>query len=102
MKKTSIAPIGISIGFFAIFLLSFISCGNIGEGYTGKEKKETELSYAKNAIKDFATVKIENKVNFKMGEKDDKDASLESSYKIGKHEVTRELWAHVYEWATNQ
>lgn len=98
MKKT----FGISLGFFAILLFSFVACNDIGKGYTGKEKKEQELSYANRAMKDFATVNIEHEVKFKMGKGDDKDASVKSSFKIGKHEITRELWAHVYEWATQQ
>ena len=98
MRKTKFSNM-----FIAIFFIStlFVSCNQIGEGHTPRNKEPTELEYAKSSIKNFATIDIENETKFKMGETDAEDASIKSSYKIGKHEVTRDLWSHVYKWATN-
>lgn len=96
MKKTVMNTILIVL----ISVLLFASCNQISTDHTEKEKKLTELAYSKEAVANFATINLEKKVDFKMGMDDSKDASVESSYRIGKNAVTRDLWSRVYKWAT--
>lgn len=102
MRKTKISNfflVGLFVSFSVLF--AFISCNQIGDGHTPTTKEPKELDYAKASIKNFATIEISSETTFKMGETDSEDASVKSSYKIAQHEVTRDLWCHVYEWASN-
>ena len=98
MRKTKFSNM-----FIAIFFIStlFVSCNQIGEGHTPRTKEPTELEWAKASVKNFATIDLDNETKFKMGATDGEDASVTSSYKIAKHEVTRDVWARVYKWATS-
>lgn len=103
MRKTKFSNLFVSLFLVGLCALSaFVSCNQVEPGHTARTKDPTELAYAKESIKHFATIDIDRETVFKMGEKDAEDASIKSSYKIAQHEVTRELWAHVYNWATNE
>lgn len=91
--------------FFAIsslFLFCFIACDQVGEGYEGKIKEPTELAYFNEAMKSFSSVEVTNAVEFKIGKNDESKAIISHSYQLGKYAVTRDLWSHVYQWATDE
>jgi len=102
MRKTNLSSIFIASFSISLFVVGFLcACNQIGEGHTPRTKAPSELSYAQTSMKKFATIDIEREVAFNTGVNDGDEASIKSSYKIAHHEITRELWAHVYEWATN-
>ena len=86
----------------SLVLLCFISCDQVDDGYTKKPKDPTELAYFNEQIEKFSPINISGEVGFKIGENDNDDATISHSYKIAKYEVTRDLWSHVYRWATNE
>ena len=98
MKKQNLQKL--IVAFSAMLWLLVISCNQIGKGHTEKPKKQTDLAFSNEVIKNFATIELSSPVAFKMGLEDNKDASIETSYAIGKYAVTREVWSRVYKWAT--
>ena len=103
MRKTKFSSPFVAVLFASFFALCvFVSCNQIDKGHTPRENKISEQSYAMRSIQDFSTVDIDKEIPFKMGEQDGEDASIKTSYRIGQKEVTRDLWAHVYNWATNE
>lgn len=86
----------------SLFLFCFIACNQIGDGYTGKTKKPTELVYFNTEMGKFSSINVKNEVTFMIGEDDKDEVNIFQAYQIGKYEVTRDLWSHVYQWATNK
>lgn len=86
----------------SLFLFCFIACNQIGDGYTGKTKKPTELVYFNTEMGKFSSINVKNEVTFMIGEDDKDEVNIFQAYQIGKYEVTRDLWSHVYQWATNE
>ena len=87
---------------FSLFLFCFISCDQVGDAYTGKTKKPTELAYFNTEIAKFSSIEVNGEVPFKIGEEENFDVKISHSYQLGKYTVTRDLWSHVYQWATNE
>ena len=87
---------------FSLFLFCFISCDQVGDAYTGKTKKPTELAYFNTERAKFSSIEVNGEVPFKIGENDNNGATISHSYQLGKYAVTRDLWSHVYQWATNE
>ena len=86
----------------SLFLFCFIACNQIDDGYTGKTKKPTELVYFNTEMGKFSSINVKNEVTFMIGEDDKDEVNIFQAYQIGKYEVTRDLWSHVYQWATNK
>ena len=86
----------------SLFLFCFIACNQIDDGYTGKTKKPTELAYFNTEMEKFSSIDVKNEVTFMIGEDDRDEVNIFQAYQIGKYEVTRDLWSHVYQWATNK
>jgi len=86
----------------SLFLFCFIACNQIDDGYTGKTKKPTELVYFNTEMGKFSSINVKNEVTFMIGEDDKDEVNIFQAYQIGKYEVTRDLWSHVYQWATNE
>ena len=98
MKKHNLQKL--IVAFSAMLWLLVLSCNQIGEGHTERPKKKTDLVFSNEVIENFAIIELNQPVQFKMGLQDNKDASIKTSYAIGKHAVTREVWSRVYKWAT--
>lgn len=92
----------ISLAILSLFLFCLIACEQVGDGYEGKKKKPTELAYFNGEITKFSLIKVSSEVDFKIGEADNIDEKIFNSYQLGKYAVTRDLWSHVYQWATNE
>lgn len=86
----------------SLFLFCFIACNQIDDGYTGKTKKPTELVYFNTEMGKFSSIDVKNEVAFMIGEDNNDEVNIVQAYQIGKYEVTRDLWSHVYQWATNE
>ena len=86
----------------SLFLFCLIACDQVGDGYTGKTKKPTELAYFNTEMEKFSSIDVKNEVTFMIGEDDRDEVNIFQAYQIGKYEVTRDLWSHVYQWATNK
>lgn len=86
----------------SLFLFCFVACNQIDDGYTGKTKKPTELVYFNTEMGKFSSINVKNEVTFMIGEDDKDEVNIFQAYQIGKYEVTRDLWSHVYQWATNE
>lgn len=86
----------------SLFLFCLIACDQVDNGYTGKTKKTTELAYFNAETAKFSSVNVAGDVTFKIGEDDSIDANISHSYQLGKYAVTRDLWSHVYQWATDE
>ncbi len=86
----------------SLFLFCLIACDQVGDGYTGKTKKPTELAYFNTEMEKFSSIEVNSKVAFSIGQDDRTDVEISHAYKLGKYEVTRDLWSHVYQWATNE
>lgn len=86
----------------SLFLFCFIACNQIDDGYTGKTKKPTELVYFNTEMGKFSSINVKNEVTLMIGEDDKDEVNIFQAYQIGKYEVTRDLWSHVYQWATNK
>lgn len=87
---------------FSLFLFCFMACDQVGDAYTGKPKNPTELAYFNTEITKFSSIELSNEMPFKIGEEEDVDVKISHSYQLGKYAVTRDLWSHVYQWATNE
>jgi len=90
------------IVLYGLFLFCFIACNQIDDGYTGKTKKPTELVYFNTEMGKFSSIDVKNEVAFMIGEDNNDEVNIVQAYQIGKYEVTRDLWSHVYQWATNE
>ncbi|MGP1438078.1 MAG: SUMF1/EgtB/PvdO family nonheme iron enzyme [Treponema sp.] len=90
------------LAIYSLSLFCFASCNQVGDGYTGKTKEPTELAYFNDEMSKFSSIKINKETTFKIGENDSIDANINKSYQLGKYVVTRDLWSHVYRWATDE
>lgn len=101
MKKSNRTAVIFTVLFSAV--LVFSACNQIGGDYVNKPKDPTALKYFKDFEQNLSAVYLPagGAVTFKIGIDDSADAKLESSFKIGKTAVTKELWAKVYDWATD-
>lgn len=86
----------------SLFLFCFIACDQVGDSYTGKENTPTELSYFNTEMAKFSSIEVNNEIDFMIGEADNVEAKISYPYQLGKTAVTRDLWSHVYQWATNE
>ena len=92
----------ILLAISSLFLFCLVTCNQIDDSYTRKTKEPTELAYFNTEMKDFSSVKVGSEITFKIGENNNVDAMISHAYQLGKYEVTRDLWSHVYRWATNE
>ena len=86
----------------SLVLLCFISCDQVDDGYTKKPNDPTDVADMKEQLEKFSPINISGEVGFKIGEDDSIDANISHSYQLGKYAVTRDLWSHVYQWATDE